>query len=505
MIEIRRAGEKGRGIELNISKINRQFALLTACSLILSMASAGCGNKFWDPTQVGRFSPKPALHVILPSLGVEEEAASAWEGAEEPRPMDVIWLPTDNVFSPGDVVRVSIFELLREFVSFTNDYMVTETGKISIPEVAQRRAFSILGLGIGAPGRYFIPRYEFRLADAIATAQGIGEFNVGSIYVVHVVTGQEVTAAPREPADPKGLQEDLVVPKEQLLEIIKPQAAHSENDIVVTSVEMATEGELGHKPMNYEEPGDSSIQGNGVALSEAINRLKSQLQQEQEEKVGRVEWVFRDGRWVPVPVGGHSIPTERPKLVEPARATEPLEERMPAGFGWDEIGSAGVTTRVIEIPLDRFQSGDPRYNVVIRPGDTIYVPVDIIGEFYVTGNVNRQGAIPLTGRPITLKMAIAAAGGLGPLAWPKRCEVIRRIGKNREEIVMVDLEKIYNGEQPDFFIKVNDLINVGTHPTARWRAVLRNSFRASYGFGFIYDRNFADRDFLTHRPFPDLF
>jgi len=106
---------------------------------------------------------------------------------------------------------------------------------------------------------------------------------------------------------------------------------------------------------------------------------------------------------------------------------------------------------------------------------------------------------------MTLKQAIAAAGGLGPLAWPKRVEVVRRIGKDKEETVMVDLEKIARGEQPDFFIKPNDWINVGTHPTARWLAVLRNSFRATYGFGFIYDRNFADRDFGTSRPIPNWF
>ena len=70
---------------------------------------------------------------------------------------------------------------------------------------------------------------------------------------------------------------------------------------------------------------------------------------------------------------------------------------------------------------------------------------------------------------------------------------------------MVDLDKIASGEQPDFFIKPFDLINVGTHATARWRAIARNAFRATYGFGFVYDRNFADRDFYTGRPFSSLF
>ena len=96
---------------------------------------------------------------------------------------------------------------------------------------------------------------------------------------------------------------------------------------------------------------------------------------------------------------------------------------------------------------------------------------------------------------MTLMQSMASAGGLGPLAWPERIEVRRRIAEKKEEIVLVNLKKIAGGSQPDFFIKPNDLINVGTHPAARWLAVLRNAFRATYGFGFIYDRNFADRDF----------
>jgi len=222
------------------------------------------------------------------------------------------------------------------------------------------------------------------------------------------------------------------------------------------------------------------------------------------QEEGRIEWIFQDGRWVPIQIG-RPRPAEPAVKVKPEKAAEPLREKVPDEFAWEQIGTAGLQTRVIKIPADKLAGGDPRYNVVIRPGDTIQVPVDVVGEFFIFGNTNNQGAVPLTGRPLTLKMAIAAAGGLGPLAWPKRCEVTRRIGDNKEETVMVDLEKIARGEQPDFFIKPLDLINVGTHPTARWRAVLRNAFRATYGFGFIYDRNFAGRDVGTRRPIPHWF
>ncbi len=177
-----------------------------------------------------------------------------------------------------------------------------------------------------------------------------------------------------------------------------------------------------------------------------------------------------------------------------------LKEQLPEEFEWGLMEAAAMQMRLIKIPADRLRSGDYRYNIIIRPGDTIYVPLDIIGEYYIMGNTNFQGFIDLTGRPMTLKMAIAAAGGLGPLAWPKSCEVIRRLSRKKEEIVLVDLDKIFRGEQPDFFIRPNDVINVGTHPTAMWRAVLRNSFRATYGFGFLYDRNFSDRAFGFRDP-----
>jgi hypothetical protein len=212
-------------------------------------------------------------------------------------------------------------------------------------------------------------------------------------------------------------------------------------------------------------------------------------QQPAEGGVGeQIEWIMRDGQWVPV-LKGRPETTRPPTEAEPGAL--PLEdEKLPMEREWEEA----IQTRLLEIPTDKLLAGDPRYNIVVKPGDAIHVPVDVIGEFCIMGNVNRSGYINMTGRPMTLKMAIAAAGGLGPLAWPKHCEVVRRIGKRKEEIVMVDLDKIARGEQPDFFIKPNDLINVGTHPTSRWRAILRNAFRATYGFGFVYDRNFAYTD-----------
>jgi len=768
------------------SKRARCLCLFAIGSLLFLTFSSGCGNKFFDPTQVGRFRPVPAVSVILDSLGVAEETSVAWERGEEPRPSDTMVMETDYVFRSGDIVRVSIFELLLQGVDYAGEYVVTETGKISIPDVgvieaggltetqleeeirqilspsilkepsvvvtllaSQQRTFSVLGVGIPAPGRYAIPRYDFRLNEALATAGGHRQFNVSYIYVARTQNGQGAEVAPD--LDMQFFEPGMTVPgierfdtlEQEMIEVITPRAKSSRwpaSRVVIASAEMGTFGDVGRPNVGnsfgaagsgdqgltspsvtapdtgtsvaremWEEPAEteqvtvgdilktlsersrrgttteptnaadtltpgvspvrsrtmeapasdiatSEVMGAGAGagtmrngqpdlqtpvvdngptdLDEIMRTLsqrsrpeptekrvgitgaagsarpitptqrqrtdggptsvddilrtmeeKSGVQKPDEstdwdavleslaqpgpgreeaeetmdfdellksfaepeqgeiideqidvgsvdlgvdlgvdpgsdfdldvgldvvaprvkpvgpevgaagvaEEPGRIEWVFQDGKWVPMQVG---LPTlTRPVIrVEPQQVVPGPSQEQPIGrIEW--TAGAGAGMRLIRIPTDKLMSGDPRYNIVIQPGDSIYVPVDVIGEFCIMGNVNRQGYIPITGRPLTLKMAIAAAGGLGPLAWPKRCEVVRRIGRKKEEIVMVDLEKIANGEQPDFFIKPNDLINVGTHATSRWLAILRNSFRATYGFGFLYDRNFADRDF----------
>ncbi len=586
-----------------------------------ALGFAGCDNRLLDPAQIGRFRPTPAVNLILDSLGVAEETPVAWENAEEPRPEDIVATEGDYALGAGDIVRISIFELLQEGATMVNDYVVSESGKISIPEVgviraggltetqleeeirqilspgilkepsvtvtllsSQQRTFSILGDGVAQPNRYVIPRYDFRLTDALATARGPMQFNVSYIYVsrreepsaatppdletpmppmeeLELIEPQTSRSAPlsgsggpeagsfgnrapaREIPEPTQRAEPFELERE-MLDLIAPQARNdwpaseklvaaapaktSNEDISATVLPRGFRLLNSGKGRRQQGPGWQDVVQSPIVLADDNRPADAPRPQDTTRESPRVEWVFRNGKWVAIPVEadpaeaapaapreaarpdtgeeiewvlrdgqwgpvvkGEAAPERPPVDVEPRGPTLPLEEeKLPAELEWEEA----IQTRLLRIPADKLLAGDPRYNIVIKPGDTIHVPVDVIGEFCIMGNVNRSGYFNITGRPMTLKMAIAAAGGLGPLAWPKYCEVVRRIGKKKEEIVMVDLDKIARGEAPDFFIKPNDLINVGTHPTSRWRAVLRNAFRATYGFGFVYDRNFAYTD-----------
>jgi len=184
--------------------------------------------------------------------------------------------------------------------------------------------------------------------------------------------------------------------------------------------------------------------------------------------------------------------------VEPGRGDFALPQGYPRQpdfeMGWDDESLTIPQQEVIKLDLKKLRSGDWTQNIVIRPGDDIQIPFNATGIYSVMGQVARPGAYSLAGQRLTLKQVISTAGPLTALAWPSRCEIIRRLGENKEETYLVNLEKLFAGTAPDLFIKPNDIINVGSHPVARWAAVIRNSFRTTYGFGFVYDRNFADKD-----------
>ncbi|MHC4289604.1 MAG: polysaccharide biosynthesis/export family protein, partial [Planctomycetota bacterium] len=476
------------------------FGIAAICLLI---GISGCYNDALDPTQLGRFEPTPTVNVILDTLGVADEPSPTYEGAEEPRPEDLLPYEPDYVFSSGDVIRITIFELYNEGLNYENQFVVSESGRISIPDVgivkaegltetelereiasilspniikepsvtatllnSERRIFSIVGQGVANSARFQMPRYPIRLTDAIALAGGIGDFNVSYVYVSRDVLSKDFQsmdtpsfedAAPADPGQPNL--------EDQMLEMITPSHHALGGDRLFTTAEMATRNEL-----------EALAAPEGIDPVDILDDAANQTGIEYSAPAAsRVEWVFEGGQWKAVQVESEpSVPTGmQPELLQPEQfAADPKsdESQIPSDFGLSDMGQGDSVTRVISIPVDKLLSGDPRYNIVIRPADRITVPRDLVGEFYVTGNVNAPNAYSITGRPITLMQAITVAGGLNALAWPQKVEVRRRIGENtaglmQEEIVLVDLAKIAQGIQPDFFIKQHDLINVGTHGT----------------------------------------
>ncbi|MCE5326996.1 MAG: polysaccharide biosynthesis/export family protein [Planctomycetaceae bacterium] len=153
-----------------------------------------------------------------------------------------------------------------------------------------------------------------------------------------------------------------------------------------------------------------------------------------------------------------------------APVTGPGAVRDP--FGWDAAIGADQT-EIIAIKLDELQSINTSMNIIIRDNDVIFVPSPETGEFYVMGEISRPGVYALTGRGTTIKQAVAAAGNLGETSWPENAILFRRVANNQEQAIPVNLEKIFRSEEPDIYLKPNDILAVGTHVAVPFYAMVR--------------------------------
>jgi polysaccharide export outer membrane protein len=159
-----------------------------------------------------------------------------------------------------------------------------------------------------------------------------------------------------------------------------------------------------------------------------------------------------------------------------------------------ELAAADLfVERIIEIPFQRLKQGESSLNVVIRPDDRIYVAERETGVVYIDGEIQRPGVynLPTAGR-LTLSRLVAAAGGFGALAIPERIDLTRIVAEGREATVRLNLAAIRKKTEPDLFLRPDDHIIIGTSWIATPLAIIRSGFRATYGFGFLLDRNFGN-------------
>ena len=150
--------------------------------------------------------------------------------------------------------------------------------------------------------------------------------------------------------------------------------------------------------------------------------------------------------------------------------------------------------RIIEVEWLPLKQGDSSYNIVIRPEDRIYVKGAPLGHLYIRGEIGRPGVFdyPRTGEKITLTEFITSAGDLGPIAVAEKVSLTRRLSDNTQATITLNYAAIIQRTEPDIFLKPNDLISIGTSWGATPMAIIRNGFRATYGFGFLLDRNFGN-------------
>lgn len=533
-----------RAASTAMRRISRRTTGVWILSLLPTLLLVvGCGSNTWfingllDPKQVGNFTTPVRLE-IREQLSLLEEPLGA-EGAEEPTPEDLIAYNVEMPIGPGDILRISIFELLAPTINTEQQLQVRTSGYETLPVLgpvkvagltprelelsikeklrearilddadvqvsvlrSEAMQFTVVGQ-VRQPGNFPLPRPDYRLSNLLGAVGGLPD-QAEKLIVI------------REGARPENLDSSILPPQTRA-----PWEDELKDRLTVLSMSDVSGGPA---PVSSRSAPPEPASGSPGSEIDELRILEGVPEGEPplpDYDAATGEWVIKgavspsqpsttsmdEGDEAPasedVPMEPQAEPLAMPELHTASREAGESDQdvRGQTPPGDIEQGEELIpSVRVIEIPVKDLLNGDSRYNIVIRPYDLITVPMEYLGEYYVGGNVGRPGAYSLTGRRVTVKQAVIAAGGLGELAWPSRADLIRRLNKDEEQNIQVDLDAIFAGKAPDFYIRPNDVLNVGSHPVATFLAVFRNAFRLSYGFGFVYDRNFADSDTFQAR------
>lgn len=464
---------------MDLKKFSRTLTRVLPCAGLLGvfMIATGCENEpngLLDPSGVGRLRGEPLIVPIVPNLNIgTDEEMLEFATARDVKAEDLVATASDYTITANDLISISISDLVAPGTVTEKTVRVTQTGKISLqslpnPIIAEGlteqqleraiddayrdeqtiknartsvavieprgRTFSVLGAS-GASGLYSIYDKNFRLLDAMVTARGESLPDSGN-DTVYIIRRKDAGAAP-----------------------VAPPAN------------------------NNAKPGVDPLAPQSNAV---IQPRKSQM-------------MLQDGA-AAAPEGGRVIVEGKEMVVnQPTPATQPGAVEVqpaapaPAEFAFNSLAEPS-DREIIRVPYDKLKKGELKYNVVIKPGDLIYAPGARTGVYYMGGQVASPGAYSLSGSKITLSQAIVSARGFSETAVPWRTEIIRRLPGDKQVFVMVNLSKIFAGEEPDIYLKPDDRVNVGTTWWAPFLASVRNGFRFTYGFGFLYDKNFNEDD-----------
>jgi hypothetical protein len=91
----------------------------------------------------------------------------------------------------------------------------------------------------------------------------------------------------------------------------------------------------------------------------------------------------------------------------------------------------------------------------------IVVPAPITGEYHIDGHVRRAGVYAISGHRVTLRQAIASAGGLEKGISDPDIGIIRRINDNQKNVIKVRYSELMSGKVEDPSLAPNDIVFVG--------------------------------------------
>lgn len=120
---------------------------------------------------------------------------------------------------------------------------------------------------------------------------------------------------------------------------------------------------------------------------------------------------------------------------------------------------SGESSQVIDLD-ELMNTGAPRLNVPLKPGDIVNIPHERYVDVYVFGEVRRPGSLQVKkSGDLSILKAIAQAGGFTERA-SKSGVVVRRKTGGKEVRFKVNVNNLISGEKPPFILQQDDIIYI---------------------------------------------
>ena len=150
--------------------------------------------------------------------------------------------------------------------------------------------------------------------------------------------------------------------------------------------------------------------------------------------------------------------------VEIEATTEVADARTEAAVQSDVEPSS--FTEVVESPTirvglsDLLDTGDPKYNLIVRGGDVVSVPR--AGVVYAVGAVRNPGGFVMSNdrQQLTVLKVLALSGGLTPTAKGQNAVIIRQSAEPEQRQVPVNLGRILAFKDEDPLLLQSDILFV---------------------------------------------
>ena len=484
---------------------------------LFAMMSVFCMNgceidSFFNPSVTGYYESTPSSMPILSRIDVIERETGFTPDVTEPTAEDLV--PNELVYrlAPGDVVRVEIYELVAANQTDVSVRVIDQAGSIRLPTLGDIQAaaltvdelqediikrltglisdplvtvvledgrsfqFTIYG-AVAGTGIYALTRPDFRIMDALSLAGGTAS-TTQKIMIIREVAIDEAVRPEYERGGASTTGTSDGTGEEDLSDIDALIDALGGDAVSPSAMRQSDE-----PPVDVDDLKGVSVEDRPFAVP-GTDRVRSASSQE----VNSDAFVFDEDRQEWVRISAEEVA----ELERSGGSIRPNTDRESVANVTEQRQSP-YATRIIELDYQALARGDSNLNVVIRPGDRVFIDTPEIGVVYIDGEIIRPGVyqLPIAGK-LTLSRLVAAAGGLNPIAIPERVDFTRKISADREATLRVNLAAIRNRAEPDIFMRSDDHVHIGTNFFAAPLAVIRNGFRFTYGFGFLLDRNFGN-------------